>query len=145
MSKFLDKILSFLGFELEENELEQEDGLDKWVDPKKSGGQKGNVISLHNRPVKLVLVKPVSFDQAQDIADHLKNRRPVILNLEETEHEEARRLLDFISGTAYALNGSIQKVSAGIFLVVPVNVELAGETEPIYLRDVLRWPSSGMR
>ena len=71
-----------------------------------------------------MVVEPFTFDDAQHIADHLKNRKPVVVNLESTEPEVAKRMIDFISGTTYALGGTIQKVGNNIFLCAPVNVDV---------------------
>jgi cell division inhibitor SepF len=74
------------------------------------------------KTVKMMVMEPDNFDDSQKIADHLRARRPVILNFEKTEPEVAKRIVDFISGATYALDGSIQKVGKEIFLCVPSNV-----------------------
>jgi cell division inhibitor SepF len=73
-----------------------------------------------------MLCQPYSYDDAQTVIDHLKNRRPVVLNLEALDGAMAQRILDFTSGAAYALDGNVQKVSKSIFIVVPSNIELSG-------------------
>jgi len=124
----MDKVLGLIGLEVQEVEEEAEGEAQSWSENAPVRPQRANVVSIHNsRPVKLAVVKPLAFEQVQVIADHLKSRRPVIVNLEETEKETAKRILDFVSGTAYALNGSMQKVSHSIFLFVPSNVEVTGE------------------
>lgn len=75
--------------------------------------------------VKVIVVEPFSFDDAQHIADHLKNHKPVVINFENTDQEVARRMIDFISGTVYALAGSIKKVGNHIFLCTPSNVDVS--------------------
>jgi len=65
------------------------------------------VAPTNNKPIKVMVVEPFTFDDAQHIADHLKNRKPVVVNLESTEPEVAKRMIDFISGTTYALGGTI--------------------------------------
>jgi len=82
------------------------------------------VAPTNNKPIKVMVVEPFTFDDAQHIADHLKNRKPVVVNLESTEPEVAKRMIDFISGTTYALGGTIQKVGNNIFLCAPVNVDV---------------------
>lgn len=74
------------------------------------------------KTVKMMVMEPDNFDDSQKIADHLRARRPVILNFEKTEPDIAKRIVDFISGATYALDGSIQKVGKEIFLCVPSNV-----------------------
>ena len=64
-------------------------------------------------------VRPRRFDQAQEVADKFKDGQPVIMNLEGTEREIARRLIDFASGICYALDGSMEKVATGVYLLKP--------------------------
>lgn len=79
--------------------------------------------------MKMIVYHPVCYDDAQSIVDNLKNRRPVIVNMEELDGNTAQRVLDFLLGAIYALNGTINKISRGIFLVAPrdVDVEDTGE------------------
>ena len=84
----------------------------------------GTTMVANNKPIKVMVVEPFTCDDAQHIADHLKNRKPVVVNLESTEQEVAKRMIDFISGTTYALGGTIQKVGNNIFLCAPVNVDV---------------------
>lgn len=130
MAKFVDKILNFMGFEVEEVEEEiVREEVNPWAEAK-DRPKKNNVVSLPvPKAMKLVVVKPERFEEVQAIADHLKSRRPVIVNLEETEREVAKRVIDFVSGATYALGGSMQKVSAGIILFVPNNVDVAGDLD----------------
>lgn len=89
--------------------------------------KKAKVVNIHSATyAKIMICQPYSYDDAQTVIDHLKNRRPVVLNLEALDGVMAQRILDFASGAAYALDGSIQKVSKGIFVIVPSNVELSG-------------------
>jgi cell division inhibitor SepF len=87
----------------------------------------------------MMIVKPSAYDEVQEIADHLKNRRPIIVNLEDTEKELAQRIVDFISGTTYAINGNLQKVSAGIFVFAPPNVDLQGAYPSDKEKNFLNW------
>lgn len=138
MAKFVDKVLGILGFEFEEGlQDETYEEIVPWREPKEKA-RKNNIISLPSaKPMKMVILKPVKFDQVQAIADHLKNRRPVIVNLEDTGKELARRIVDFLSGTTYALGGSMQKVSASIMLFVPQNVDVAGDLETSYVERLV--------
>ena len=79
--------------------------------------------------MKMIVYHPVCYDDAQTIVDNLKNRRPVIVNMEDLEGSCAQRVLDFLLGSIYAINGTINKISRGIFLVAPreVDVEDTGE------------------
>jgi len=74
--------------------------------------------------MKVVVVEPTSFDDSQEIANCIREKRPVIINIENTDPEVAKRIIDFASGTAYALNGEIKKVSKAVFLLAPNNVNV---------------------
>ena len=77
--------------------------------------------------LQVVLVKPERFENASEIADHLREKRTVVLNLESTNKEIARRLLDFLSGVAYAQEGKIKKVALQTYIVTPYNVDILGD------------------
>ncbi len=77
--------------------------------------------------LSVVLVKPERFENAAEIADHLKERRTVVLNLEQTNKDVARRLVDFLSGVAYANEGKIKKVANSTFIITPYNVDILGD------------------
>ncbi len=91
--------------------------------------QGGGGVSLNSAALEIKVVKPERYDvqTAQKIADHLLNRRTVVLNLELTNKESARRLIDFLSGVAYSIDGYMQRVGTSIFTVVPNNVDISGE------------------
>lgn len=106
--------------------------------------QKKNVVSLQSvkNSSKLVLVEPRVFNQSQEIADHLKNRRAVVVNLQQIDKSEARRIVDFLSGTVYAIGGEIQKIGTYIVLCTPDNVEVSGTISEVLLDqnfDDTRW------
>lgn len=91
-------------------------------------GKKNKVVKIHTTAqLKLVVMQPESFDDARDIANHLKSKKPVVMNLEFVEKDIARRIVDFLSGAVYALDGNIQKVSNGIFIITPYNVGIMGD------------------
>jgi cell division inhibitor SepF len=77
--------------------------------------------------VQVVLVKPERFETAAEIADHLREKRTVVMNLEQTQKDVARRLIDFLSGVAYAQDGKIKKVANNTFLITPYNVDIMGD------------------
>ena len=77
--------------------------------------------------VKVVLSKPERFEQAAEIADHLREKRTVVMNLETTNKDVARRLVDFLSGVAYANDGKIKKVAINTFIITPYNVDIMGD------------------
>ena len=77
--------------------------------------------------MQVVLVKPDRFDQVSEIADHLRDKQALVLNLESTNKDVARRLVDFLSGCAYALDGKIKKVAISTYLITPYNVDVVGD------------------
>ena len=79
--------------------------------------------------LKVVLVRPERFEDASEIADHLRDKRTVVLNLESTEKEVARRLVDFLSGVAYAQEGKIKKVAVSTYIITPYNVDIIGDRD----------------
>ena len=99
----------------------EEDGADS--------GKSGNRVVNINATTQLqvVLVKPERFEDASTIADHLNNKRTVVLNLESTNKEVSRRLVDFLSGVAYANNGQIKRVANSTFIITPYNVDIMGD------------------
>ena len=93
-----------------------------------SEAKKNKVVNIHaTTQIQVVLVKPERFDDASSIADHLNARRTVVLNLENTNKDVSRRLIDFLSGVAYANNGQIKKVANNTFIIVPYNVNVMGD------------------
>ena len=86
------------------------------------------VVNIHTTTqLQVVLVKPERFENASEIADHLREKRTVVLNLESTNKEIARRLLDFLSGVAYANEGKIKKVAISTYIITPYNVDILGD------------------
>lgn len=142
-SKF--KTFFFLDDDYAENEEEQ---LQEEYEPerkyKQMPIQKQNVVSLQSvqKSSKVVLVEPRIYAEAQDIADELKNRKAVVVNLQRIEREQARRIVDFLSGTVYAIGGDIQKIGSEIFLCTPDNVEVSGNISELIQEtefDHSRW------
>ena len=90
--------------------------------------RRNKVVNIHaTTQLKVVLVKPERFENASEIADHLKDKRTVVLNLESTNKDIARRLIDFLSGVAYAGEGKIKKVAANTYIITPYHVEILGD------------------
>lgn len=88
----------------------------------------GKVVNINaTTQLKVVLVKPERFENASEIADHLREKRTVVLNLEGTNKDVARRLVDFLSGVAYAGDGKIKKVSTNTYIITPYSVDLMGD------------------
>ncbi|ETI70239.1 cell division protein SepF [Neobacillus vireti] len=91
--------------------------------PKSSNSTNSTNLSIGS---KVILVEPRSYSESTDIADHLKNRRAVVINLQRIDNEQGRQIIDFISGVVYAIGGDIQKIGLSIFLCTPDNVEVSG-------------------
>ena len=88
----------------------------------------GKVVNIHaTTQLQVVLVKPERYENASEVADHLRDKRTVVLNLEKTQQDVARRLLDFLSGVAYAQEGKIKKVALQTYIVTPYNVDIMGD------------------
>ena len=95
---------------------------------RRSGGREEKVVNLNTAPqLKVVLVKPERFETAAEIADSLRDKCTVVMNLEQTNKDIARRLIDFLSGVAYAQDGKIKKVASSTYIITPYNVDLAGD------------------
>ena len=86
------------------------------------------VVNIHTTTqLQVVLVKPDRYENASEVADHLREKRTVVLNLESTNKDVARRLIDFLSGVAYAGEGKIKKVSTNTYIITPYHVDLEGD------------------
>jgi cell division inhibitor SepF len=119
----------------EQSEYEEEE--ETYIKPRKGRqGNNSNVVSLHavkEQTPRVILVEPKSYEEVQEIADHLCSRRAVVINLQRVPTEQAKRIIDFLGGTVYAINGSIQKVGHKTFLCSPENMEIQGNiTEMMY-------------
>ncbi len=94
----------------------------------KTSSKKSKVVSIAaTTQMKVVVVSIERFDETKEIVDHLRNKKPVVLNLEKLDKDISRRVIDIISGASYALGGSTQKVAKGILLVAPYNVDIMAD------------------
>ena len=101
---------------------------DRRSDERRNEDRHNKVVNIHaTTQLKVVLVKPERFENASEIADHLKEKRTVVLNLESTNKDAARRLIDFLSGVAYAGEGKIKKVAANTYIITPYSVDIMGD------------------
>lgn len=99
---------------------------DRYERPRKRHDDK--VVNIHTTTqLQVVLVKPERFEEAATIADNLNERRTIVLNLESTNRDIARRLLDFLSGAAYISNGQIKRVANSTYIITPYNVDVMGD------------------
>lgn len=132
-SNLMNKVWGFLGIEQEDNDEEYE--VDNYVDEpeeeeeeEKKGLFGRKVVNMpQSNQIKMVISQPTTFEQSEEICQFLKERKSCIVNLEYVNKDVARRIVDFISGGVYALNGHIQKISNSIFLIAPANYDIANE------------------
>ena len=82
---------------------------------------------IENSNNKMILLEPRAYSESQQIADHLKNRNSVVVNLKRVTSEQAKRIIDFLSGCIYAIGGTMQKIGVGIYLCTPKNVNVQGK------------------
>lgn len=155
MGEAMNKFLNLLGFGNDE-EYDEEDDYIEEVETKKNNtrdtgrdedesfdksffsNKKSKVVSLPNASqVKVVILQPNSFEQSQEICEHLKDKKSIIVNLEFVNKDVARRIIDFVSGAVYGLDGNISKVSNSIFLVAPFNYEITNEIAREELKNKL--------
>lgn len=130
MSSKINKLWNWLGLEAEESREEIIEIPGAAEDNMRSGIS--NVVSIHsNKTMKVVVCEPESFDEVQILADHLKNRKQVIMNFENTPKELSQRILDFVSGTTYALDGNSQQLGQHVFIFTPSNVEISRDARII--------------
>ncbi|PWA13424.1 cell division protein SepF [Pueribacillus theae] len=124
-------------FELDDEtyELEtyEEEEPEQYEEERTSVKKTGNVVSLQSvqQNVKVILVEPRVYSEVQDIADQLKSHRAIAMNLQRVPHDQARRIVDFLSGTVYAIGGDIQKIGEHTFLCTPENVDVSGKISEV--------------
>lgn len=148
---FFGKLLAIIGLEAEEEvvseeagfEDEEEDEVAAALDTSPARRRASVVAIAQPKNVRMVVVEPTAFEEVQGIALNLRSRRPVIVNLERADREVARRIVDFLSGSTYALGGAMQRVGGAIFLFAPQNVDVAAQNRD-GASDALpgsNWPS----
>ena len=121
-------------YEYEDEEEEAE------VEDRKLFGRKNKVVPMQQaqgNSIKMVISQPTTFEQSDEICSFIKEKKSVIVNLEYVNKDVARRIVDFISGGVYALDGYIQKISNSIFLVAPSNYEITNEMAREEMRNKL--------
>ena len=125
----MNKMLKWIGIS---DEIDEEEefltGPQIEEEPMIPAGKRGKVVNIHtSSQLKVVVIQLTSFEDARDIADHLKAKKPVVINLEKLDEDVSRRVVDFLSGAVYGVDGNIQKVANGIFLIAPYNVGIMGD------------------
>jgi cell division inhibitor SepF len=128
----MNKFMNFLGLQEEEEVIHRERVVEEHEEAETNpyeqrNKNKANVVSIHSqKSSKVVLSEPRSYDETQEIADHLRSRRAVVVNLQRVRPETGVRIVDFLSGTVYALNGYISKLGPNIYLCTPDSVDIHG-------------------
>ncbi|HLR22977.1 MAG TPA: cell division protein SepF [Pseudogracilibacillus sp.] len=103
---------------------------------KKEKGKNVVNLSAIQQPVsKVMLCEPTSYNEVQEIADNLLNKRAVVINMQRVDHSQAKRIVDFLSGTVYAVKGDIQKLGAGTFLCTPDNIDVSGTISELNMEE----------
>lgn len=138
----MNRFMNMLGLQEEEEVVEregisdQEEELETPSFETRRNQRGNNVVSIHSQKnVKVILYEPRSYDEAQEIADHLRSHRSVVVNLQRVRNDQAMRIIDFLSGTIYALSGGISKIGSNIFLCTPDTVEIQGSITEILTED----------
>lgn len=135
MAKLFDKMMNVMGLsDIEEDEeMEEVDHipepqeLEDFPPLRSSRRINSKIVNIHtNIQMKVVVTNPETYEDAQEICDHIKGKKPVVVNLENMHHATAQRVMDFLSGACYSLDGSIQRVANNIFIIAPENVDISG-------------------
>jgi cell division inhibitor SepF len=156
--KFIDKIKFFWGVDTQDEEDTTEDFYDELKrkdleEPDYGAGQSdldtspvntiktsNKILNIHsNSQLNVVLYNPKSFEESTSIVDTLKSRRPVVMNIADLDKELGRKIFDFCSGALYAIDGHIQQVSKGIFVLAPQNVDITGDIMGKKNEDAATW------
>jgi cell division inhibitor SepF len=130
MGNFMNKLTGFLGIPEQEfeNEIDEAIPTQAEEDSITYSSKRSKVVNIHTTTqLKVVVIQPTNYQDAQEIADHLKSKKPVVVNLEKLDREIAVKIVNFLSGAVYALGGSMQKISNGILLLAPYNVGIMGD------------------
>lgn len=94
---------------------------------KRTGKESSRVVNIHTTTqLKVIVTTPETYVDAQEVADHIKNQKPVVVNLNDRDKKEAQKVMDFLAGACYALDGSVQRVAGNIFIIAPNNVDISG-------------------
>ena len=134
-NKFMNKVWGMLGVESDDDYYDDYDSTaNNNIDDKgtslttTNNNKKNKVVGMPGmQQVKVIISQPSTFEQSEEICEHLKEKKSIIVNLEYVNKDVARRIVDFISGAVYGLDGNIQKISNYIFLVAPFNYEITNE------------------
>lgn len=151
MSSVLKKVKSMFGigeydeYDDEYDEFDEEsvgeEVEDESIEPVIQNKRNNKVVNIHtSSSAKVTISKPAAFDESTEICEALKNRRIVVINTLSLETKTAQRLLDFVSGSCYALGGDLQEIEKGVYLLAPSNVEVTNELKnEISSKAIFNW------
>ena len=137
----MEKVKDFIGITDLEEDYEEEDLVSEGTERNKNERmetytKRNNVIKVHsNTDMKVFICEPEKYEDCTKAVDEIKNRKVVVLNIEGMELENQKQIFEFIKGAVYALEASIQKVSNGIFVLAPNNVQIDGRLSDRYERN----------
>ncbi|PAB58850.1 cell division protein SepF [Anaeromicrobium sediminis] len=139
--KFVDKVKYFMGLDDYDEDEEIMDTPVEVEEEVKTINNAKKVLNIHtNSQMKVMVCEPVEFEECPKIVDNLKNRKPVIINLEKLDNDLAKKIFDFLNGAVYAVDGNIQKISKGIFILAPNNVDIGGNiSEEFKNKGIFPW------
>lgn len=144
--KVLNKMMGFFGLD-EDDDMDDElvdepvEEQQEFEDTSHIAKKGNNVVNIHTAmTVKVVILKPKSYEEATNICDNLKNRRIVVVNTNDMEPKTAQRLLDFVSGACYALCAEIEEVEVGVYILSPSNVEVSSDLKSeLVSKGIFSW------
>ena len=143
---FINSVKNFIGIDNEDDYYDddyydEEEEIEE--DPRRSRTAKrstSKVIPLNpGTSSRVRIMKPTEFEDSTSITDEIKGGRLVIFNVSDLDPSEARRVVDFVSGAAYGLNGNVRRVSGGIFVAAPKNIDITGENLKEHTRNTFDW------
>lgn len=116
------------------------------INPGKSYKSNTKITSYNTSDqIKMIVINPDNYDEAREICDYIKSGKPVVVNLENMQFETAQRVMDFLSGSCYSLNGNVQRVAKNIFIVAPNNIDVSADYKSQQSKTAnLPWMTSSM-
>lgn len=149
MARLLEKVLDFVGWETDadyEDDIYEDEIVESThqraernTSPKRN--PQGKVLNMNNNNnLKVVVLSPQNILETRELCDHLRSNKPIIMNVEGIDTPLAQRMVDFLSGAVYSLDGDIQKISSGIFLATPASIEITGDLkDEMHNKGVFPW------
>ena len=138
-NNIVNKVKNFVGWEEDEEDIDYEQEQSSVAHTQnffqasamRNNGKDNRIMNLStvSNKLKVIVMQPENFEDAQEICDYLKEKKPTVINLENVAKENAQRVIDFLSGAVYALDGTIQKVASGIFIVAPHNIDVMNDLD----------------